>query len=343
MKDEKILLHVRQSKQELLNYMDEIVRRTSDEQLKDDLRTLRRFVDGFAPCKNLKAIELDRKVKSLIGVYRDKRLHHDNILGRENTESAVKAEVYDEANKKMFDRLSVMLENMLTERAELDALVELDRKQLKGLSDFERTNYLNRATAKKNEEEKWNINATLLNFEMERLKLFYERKACDRMKDIIFDEWENDEANADSYREQLAALDEEIENLSQNEQILLKQIANHKQLRGMLGNLDLEKFIRDNQYANEQLEKVFKDVASKTKELQKKRVDSQSRIDVVVQSAKESRREGVPKQNAATKDKYELEIERRRQMKMERELGPAGAPKSQAENAKENGNEKAGR
>lgn len=341
MRDEKILMQVRESKQNLINYMNDVMQRTTDEQFRDDMRELRKYVERFDPCKNLKAVELDRKIRTLIGVYRDKRLKHDNILGKAGTESAVKADVYDEANKKMFDRLAVMMENMLTERRELDAVEEIDKKTLKRLSDFERTAYLNRTRDKENADKKWNVEATLLTFELERLQLFYERSARQKMKDAIYDEWDKDESNADSFREQLAALDAEIENLDNNEKIILKQIANHKELRGMLGNLDLETFIQNNQYAGEQMERVFRDVAGRTKEMQKRRKDTDSRIDVIVAEAKETRGASVPKQKAGEKDKYDLERERRKQMKLEREMGDVHASGNAAE--KEIDNEKTGR
>lgn len=321
MKDEKILKAVQQSRQDLVNYMSDLIERTTDASFKEDLRAFRRYVERFEPCRNLEATALDRKIRSMVDVYCTSRMKHSNIRGRANGESAIRAEEYETANRKMFDRLSVLLENMLTERQEMDALPEYSRKELKGLSDFERNEYLNRAKSKANAEQKWNVDATLAKFEMERLKLFYERRVCDRMKDAIYDQWDADEANADVYRDQLAALDREIENLTLNERLLLKQIANHKELRTMFGNLDVERFIQDNQYAGEQLEKVFRDVASKTKELEKKRASTQRTIDVVVESAAESRRESMPKQAAGEKDKYDLERERRRQMKMERDFG----------------------
>lgn len=325
MKDEKILMQVRRSKQEVLNYMQEIINRTTDDSLKTDMRVLRGYVDRFEPCNNLKATELDRKIISIINVYRDNRLHHDNILHREDGESEIKSRVYAEANKEMFNSLAVMLENMLTERKELDNFREMSKKELKAVSDFERENYLRKGKEQEQIEEKWNLNAKLMTFELERQKLFFERKVCEEKKEHIYELWENDESNADIYRDQLASIDNEIEDLSNNERIILKQIAGHKELRSMFGNLNVEQFVVDNRYAADKFKEVFKGLADKTKKLQEKRKQDEDIVDEISRDYRESRRAAVPVSGAREKDKYELEMERRRAMKMEKQLGDAAA------------------
>lgn len=55
MKEEKTLKAVQQSRQDLVNYMTDLIQRTTDESFKEDMREFRRYVDRFEPCKNLQS------------------------------------------------------------------------------------------------------------------------------------------------------------------------------------------------------------------------------------------------------------------------------------------------
>lgn len=325
MKEEKIYMAVRESKQNLIKYINDLILRTLDEELKEDLRKLRNFVERFEPCKQMEAIELDRKIKAIIETYSLRTLKHQNILSKDDTESALKSSVYNEANKKMFERVSVMLENMLTERAYIYASAVYSKKELKTLSDFERTEYEERIRLSNNSAKQWNLNATLTKFELERLQIFYKRELEKKNRDRLYERWDEDEANASSYRTQIAASDKAIGSLNQQELIILQEIANHKELLTLFGDLNLEEFIKNNQYAGEKIENIFSETVAKTMKLQKARKEKQTSIDSIIKGYDEFRAEGVPKTAESAMSAIDLEHERRKKMKMEAQLGDTGS------------------
>ena len=82
MKEEKTLKAVQQSRQDLVNYMTDLIQRTTDESFKEDMREFRRYVDRFEPCKNLKAVELDRKITAMIREFREEIEDNARMLAR---------------------------------------------------------------------------------------------------------------------------------------------------------------------------------------------------------------------------------------------------------------------
>ena len=321
MKEEKIFIAVRESKQNLIKYINELIIRTPDQELKEDLRKLRNYIERFEPCKQVEAIELDRKIRSIIETYTVRTFKQQNILERESAESSLMANVYAEANRKMFERVSIMLENMLTERAYLYSNTEYSKKELKSLSEFERIEYEERIRLAGNSSKQWNINATLMKFELERLQIFYKREFEKKNRDRLYEKWDEDESNASSYRTQIAAADKAIESLNQRELIILQEIANHKELLTLFGDLNLEEFINNNQYAGDKIETVFKETVAKTMKLQGARKEKQSSIDGIVKGYDELRTDSVPKTSESAMSAIDLEHERRKRMKMEAQLG----------------------
>lgn len=336
MNEEKVRIAVQRSKTDLLNYFNSIISKTSDDSLKKDLRQFYAYIDRFEPCNNLDAIELDRKIKVMIDMYRDTRFSHDTIRTRSSGESVVSTEIARDANAKMFDRVADMVENMLTERKEIDNFVELDKKALKGLSDFERGEYESRKTQKEKAKEKWEVEAKLVKYEMKRLSIVYERKRCEKLKDIIYDEWDADEGNAEAYQERLAHADNQIAALNSSEKTLIAEMGNLRGLKELLTDLDVEQFVAEPEIAGQKIDEYFKSVAGKTKELQKERQKRSNTINTVLQTARENRADATPAGTSAEqKSKYELERERRRALKEARELGAPGIPeKSEAEREK---------
>lgn len=336
MNDEKVRIAVQRSKTDLLNYFNSLIVKTSDDAYKKDLRQFYAYVDKFEACNNLEAIELDRKIKVMIDMFHATRFSHDAIRTRSSGESVVSTEIAREANAKMFDRVADMVENMLTERKEIDGFVELDKKALKELSDFERGEYESRKTQKEKAKEKWEVEAKLVKYEMKRLSIVYERKRCEKLKDVIYDEWDADEGNSAAYEERLAHADNQIAALNSSEKKLIAEMGNLRGLKELLTDLDVEQFIAEPEIAGQKIEEYFKSVAGKTQELQKERQKRSNIINTVLQTARENRADATPASSSAEqKSKYELERERRRALKEARELGAPGIPeKAEAEREK---------
>lgn len=324
MKEEKTLKAVQQSRQDLVNYMTDLIQRTTDESFKEDMREFRRYVDRFEPCKNLKAVELDRKITAMIREFREYRVKHDSILSRKNTDSAIGAEVYADANREMFDAVAGMLETMLTERRELDPPEELDKKALKKLSDHERGRYLSRLKRTENAEAIWGAEADIRVLQMQSIGIAAERKVNELKKEKILAALVADRNN-DALRRMVAVLNRSIEAQRIEEANLAKQVEQIRAYITALENEQNEDVIGSLAHTGKNLADKFGKVHSRTKDKAEERRKASKKVDVIMDAAMDSMRENAETLGQSAADDIDMEIERFLQKQQELDLGSAGA------------------
>lgn len=324
MKEEKTLKAVQQSRQDLVNYMTDLIQRTTDESFKEDMREFRRYVDRFEPCKNLKAVELDRKITAMIREFREYRVKHDSILSRKSTDSAIGAEVYAGANREMFDAVAGMLETMLTERRELDPPEELDKKALKKLSDHERGRYSARLKRTENAEAIWGAEADIRVLQMQSIGIAAERKVNELKKEKILAALVSDRNN-DALRRMVAALNRSIEAQRIEEANLAKQVEQIRAYITALENEQNEDVIAGLSHTGKNLADKFGKVHSRTKDKAEERRKASKKVDVIMDAAMDSMRENAETLTQSAADDIDMEIERFLQKQQELDLGSAGA------------------
>ncbi len=337
MKEEKTLKVVQQSRQDLINYMSDMIQRTTDESFRNDLRELRRYIERIEPCKNLKALELDRKIEGMIREFRDYRLKHDSILSRKSAENALGAPVYADANREMFDAVSDMLETMLTERRELDPPEELDKKALKKLSEHERGRYEARLKRTENAESVWGAEADIRVLQMQSIGIAANRKVDELKKEKILAALAQDRTN-EALRRMLASLNRSIEARRIEEANLAKQIEQIRAYIVALQNEENEDVIDSLSHTGKNLADKFSKVHSRTKEKAEARSKAGKKVDVIMDSAMDVMRENAATLGQSVNDDIDMEIERFLQKQQELDLGSvggSGAVKSNKEDVRQ--------
>ena len=322
--NEKIAIQVKDSKQSLENYFDELIR-TQEEELKNDFREIKRNIAILEPCDNPEAIILDEKIKLIMDKYRESSLHQSNILGHKNDENSIRAEQYQKANKDMFNKVMTILNRMFCERANLFT------KQNSSIFKEDSKEVARKAEAAKTE---WEIDSTLITFELERLQIFYRKQAEIQLKELIHEKWDADEENGESYEAEINEIDEKIATYEDQERAVRSKITNHKELLNRFGDLNIEKFIRNNQYAEDKFNDVFKKVVSETLELKKQRINEDKEFKRIKDVYKEENKELQSKQKAKEPSAAQIEHERRKQAKMDSQLNQINN-KNQSEEVKD--------
>jgi len=289
------------SRVELTAFLQSVIERTAEESAKEGFRRLKGAVESFPPCADPKAPELDKKIEFVVNRFRTQSFQFNNYF--QNADTAASGQ-YSKANGEIFSLILPVLENQLALRNGLMSDTAKTKRQLRGMPDFQRTVYLNDKKERESLEERWSIDITVLEYTVRYRKLFYEEQILQNAHEALVEKLKTDKVNRDSIIEQLEQLDRDIAKLRQHQSIVAREMADNKDLRGMMSDLDIERFCNDNQYGQENFLKLYGKMADEVKSLAKKRTAKNSTIDDIRKEYASDRKRATPEVSAPAKSKY---------------------------------------
>lgn len=289
------------SRQELQAFLQSVIDRTADENVKEGFRRLKSAVESFPPCADKRAPELDKKIEFIVNRFHTQSFRFNNYL-----QSADKAagEQYRLANAEIFSLILPVLENQLALRNGLMGESVKTKRELRSMPEYERTVYLNDKKERESLEKRWGIDMTVLEYTVRYRKLFYEEQILQSAHADLVEKLKTDKTNRDNIIERLEQLDRDIENLRRHQSVVAREMADNKDLRGMMADLDLERFCNDTQYGQENFMEVYRKTAEEVKKLVEKRRDRNRRVDEVKEQYADTRKKALPKTDEKARSKY---------------------------------------
>lgn len=278
------------SRLELCSYLEKVSAQIENDYIKDGIERLKDVIEFFPPCSDDRALELDRKIQFIVDRFRTQSFQYNNYISERNEDTKLRAKMYEEGNKEIFNLILPVLENHLATRNRLMGDTNQSKKDLKQLSEYERNTYYNDMKELKNIEDRWNIDGTILEYTIKYRKLFYEQQVLQELHSRLLQKGKADKKNRDSIVEQLEQLDKEIEKNRINQTIIAREMANNKNLRGMMEDLNIEQFVSDNRYGQENFLKIYNKMAEKVKKLAGERTKSNVIIGEITKEYDEKRK-----------------------------------------------------
>lgn len=291
------------SRLDLCNYLQAVIDRTENDYIREGLNSLKNIIESFPPCSDEKALVLDRKIRFIVDRFRTQSFQYNNYLSENSQDAMLSAAQYELGNKEIFDLIIPVLENHLANRNRLMGETIKSKKELKSLSDYERVTYYNDIKELENLEKRWDVDGTILEFTIRYRKLFYEQQILQGLHDRLFEKGKTDKQNRESIIAQLEQIDREIEKNKINQSIVAREMANHKDLRGMMEDLNVEKFVADTQYGQENFLKIYSKMAGMVKDLAKKRDNTDSVVTEIKNEYDQARKNNNP-QSKQQKSEY---------------------------------------